>query len=48
MAVICELQGEYDLALEWLRDSYQTKKYNTTQEYIRILKERIEENARLY
>jgi hypothetical protein len=48
MAVVCELQGEYDLALQWLRDSYQTKKYNTTQEYIRILKERIEENKSMF
>jgi len=43
MAVICELEGEYDLALAWLRKSLEVKYYSTTQEYIKVLKQRIED-----
>ena len=47
MAVICEMKGEYDIALEWLRKSVTSKYYYTTVEYIRVIKDRISEKERL-
>jgi len=47
MAVICELKGEYEIALEWLRKSVNTKYYYTTVEYIRVIKDRIDVSYKL-
>lgn len=47
MAVVCELKGEYEVALEWLRDSYKQKQYYSTEEYIKIIKRRITETEYL-
>lgn len=47
MAVICEIKGEYEIALEWLRKSVSTKYYYTTVEYIRVIKERINTSNKL-
>ncbi len=47
MAVVCELKGEYELALKWLEDSYKTKPYITTDEYVKVIKRRINDKERL-
>ncbi|MCK9167825.1 MAG: DUF6340 family protein [Bacteroidales bacterium] len=41
MAVVCELEGKYTLALEWLMRSVQRKKYQTTLDYMNVIKQRI-------
>ncbi|PID93153.1 MAG: hypothetical protein CSA95_08665 [Bacteroidetes bacterium] len=47
MALVCEIRGEYEIALDWLRESYEIKKYQMTEEYIQIMKRRIAEKKRL-